>query len=285
MNENTMDFNNLNENKQTKEINGKPLYYTTSQVAQILDETDSRIRHWSIKFSDVLNVETSGSHRRFSEENINQLRYIKELLQVQKLSIKQAIDFLKEKETNIIEKRISENDPIAVKAMATAISMSVKNVLEEVLHDFEVRQERKTEDDFESFETIIKEVQSQEFDRIQERLKFSIESKMNIVEESLKQIDSNISNNDIEDKIIEEQSKIYNEVELLKQQLEAQNKIIEQQNKILKEKSEQDDKINKQAEERDRQLMEITKKLLEDKREKEEQQVEKKGIFKRFFGN
>jgi DNA-binding transcriptional MerR regulator len=118
-------------NEEIRFINGKPLYYTTSQVGQIIDETDSTIRFWCTKFKDILQIETSGKNRRFKEEDIEKLKYIKKLLREDNFSINQVIEYCSEKNSNIMETKIQNQEPMALQALATALTIEIGRQLED----------------------------------------------------------------------------------------------------------------------------------------------------------
>lgn len=128
----------FNEQTNEKHINGKALYYTTSQVSILLNESDSTIRFWCSKFKDILQIETSGTHRRFKESDIEQLKYIKKLLREEGYSINQVLEYCSEKDVSVIENKLVQNDPLAIKAIATALGIEMTkrmdNFKEEILH-------------------------------------------------------------------------------------------------------------------------------------------------------
>ena len=131
MSENFIDTDFTETNSNNDEINGKPLYYMTSQVATILNETDSTIRFWCSKFKDILKIEMTGSHRRFKEEDIKKLKYIKKLLREENFSIQQVQEYGCQKDKSIIKKKIQNQDPLAIQSLATSIAIEVGGQLED----------------------------------------------------------------------------------------------------------------------------------------------------------
>jgi len=131
MNDETIDVDYTKDEPLDKHINGKPLYLTTSQVSQILDETDSTLRFWCTKFKDILHIETSGTHRKFKEEDIEKLKYIKNLLRNEKYSIAQVSQYCSETDTSVMKKKVNEEDPIALTALASAMAIEIGSQLEE----------------------------------------------------------------------------------------------------------------------------------------------------------
>lgn len=120
----------FNEVKEDNIINGRKLYYSTSQVSQMISETDSTIRFWCSKFKDIIKIEMSGSHRKFSEDNIEKLKYIKRLLREDHFSINQVIEFAG-KDIPSNEIKIQNQEPMAMKALASAIMIEVGAELED----------------------------------------------------------------------------------------------------------------------------------------------------------
>jgi len=119
------------EAKAEDEINGKPLYFYTSQVASRLNETDSTVRFWCSKFKDILNIEMTGSHRRFKEEDIEKLKFIKKLLREDNFSIQQVQEYISVKDTSIVERQVEKQEPLAMQVLARAIAIEVGGDLED----------------------------------------------------------------------------------------------------------------------------------------------------------
>lgn len=104
-----------------KQINGKPLYYSTKQVAEILQEPTSRIRYWCDCFDVFLNIQRSGQNRQFTEQDIEKLKYIRKLLKKDGLTINQVKEYCSEKDVTMLQEQVKSQDPIALQALATAI--------------------------------------------------------------------------------------------------------------------------------------------------------------------
>lgn len=72
---------------------------TLSQTALDVGVEPSTIKYWCEEFSNFIRpARTSGGHRRFSEQNIQDLLYLRQLLHEQNFSIKQAKDYLNQTE-------------------------------------------------------------------------------------------------------------------------------------------------------------------------------------------
>lgn len=105
---------------QKKNIRGKVLYYSTSQVATILSEKDSKIRYYTKFFEDILNIETSNIQKQYTEEDIEKLKYIIELKN-DGMTLKQIKEFCKEVDFKNGEVAVKESNPLSIKALAQAL--------------------------------------------------------------------------------------------------------------------------------------------------------------------
>lgn len=105
-----------------KNIRGKALYFSTSQVANILEQPDSKIRYYTTVFNDILNIEISNKQRRYTEQDIDKLRFIIKLKN-EGLTIKQISEYSEnvdfEGEDGKIQ--IKESNPLAIKTLAAAL--------------------------------------------------------------------------------------------------------------------------------------------------------------------
>lgn len=117
-----------------REINGKPTYYSTSQVSEMIGESDSTIRFWCSKFKSLIQIKTSGRNRKFSESNIEKLKYIKKLLREDKFSIKQIIELSQEKNISLVKEDITD-EPFMLQALASALSIEMNNKIEQFKED------------------------------------------------------------------------------------------------------------------------------------------------------
>lgn len=119
------------EDKTVKFIKGKPLYYKTNDVADLLEENPSTIRFWTECFKDFLNIELSGRNRKFKEVDIEKLRYIKKLLREDNLTINQVKQYCSEEDMSIIESKMKQSEPIMIQSIASAITLEVGAYMED----------------------------------------------------------------------------------------------------------------------------------------------------------
>ena len=118
-------------NKKTNDkiINGKPEYYSMGEVASLINESDSTIRFWCIKFKDILHIKRSGTHRKFTKQNIEQLKTIRYLLREKHYSINQVIEFASKPTTDKLTKDIKKDNPIILQMFSSIITNEIEKQL------------------------------------------------------------------------------------------------------------------------------------------------------------
>lgn len=131
LDENIIDVEHEEVNLSEKSIRGKVLYYSTSQVAQTLGETDSKIRYYTNVFDDILNIEISNKQRRYTDADINKLKFIIELKN-DGMTIKQIQEYCAEVDINDNgEVQVKESNPLTIQAMAKALLVEQQNMMNE----------------------------------------------------------------------------------------------------------------------------------------------------------
>lgn len=134
---NDVEFEEVNyeDNTEDKEINGtNQFYYNTSQVAQILDIPDSKVRYYTKVFDDILNVEIINKQRKYKQSDIDKLRYMCELKN-EGMSIKQIEQFCKEVDFNKGEVVVKESNPLSIQALAQAMMVEQVKLIEDMKQD------------------------------------------------------------------------------------------------------------------------------------------------------
>lgn len=114
------DFEEVSENSKDKIIRGRALYFSTGQVADMLDIPESTVRYYSSVFDDILNIEFSNKRRRYKEEDIDKLRFIKSLID-DGMTLKQVKEYCDQVEFNNGEVVIKEDNPLSIQAVAKAL--------------------------------------------------------------------------------------------------------------------------------------------------------------------
>jgi len=108
-------------NMKEKNIRGKALYYSTSQVANVLGITDSKVRYYSVVFDDILNIEVSNKQRRYTDEDIKKMKFLVELKN-DGMTIKQIQEYCQDVDfDNDGEIIIKENNPLSIQTLAKAL--------------------------------------------------------------------------------------------------------------------------------------------------------------------
>lgn len=104
------------------QINGKPFYYNTMQVADKLEENDSTVRYWSKVFQPILNIKLSNKMKRYTDDDIDKLKFIKHLIRNDGLTIKQVIEYCTSKGFDDKEGIVDINNPLAVKTFISGLT-------------------------------------------------------------------------------------------------------------------------------------------------------------------
>lgn len=140
--------NDINENNQTDEvqIRGKALYFSTSQVANVLNQPDSKIRYYTNVFDEILNIEVSNKQRRYTEQDIDKLRFLIELKQ-EGMTIKQIQEYCQQVDfENSKDIQIKETNPLSIKGMAKALLEEQAKLISEMQQEI-IKQQQAMIDD------------------------------------------------------------------------------------------------------------------------------------------
>jgi hypothetical protein len=115
-----VDFEEVTEDK--KNIRGSVLYYSTSQVSTLLNQPDSKIRYYTSVFDDILKIQISNKQRRYTEQDIEKLKFIIELKN-EGMTIKQIQEYAQEVDFNAENGKIQikESNPLSIQALAKAL--------------------------------------------------------------------------------------------------------------------------------------------------------------------
>lgn len=116
-----VDYEEIKEKDTDKVIRGKALYYSTSQVANLLGIPDSKVRYYSVAFDDILHIEVSNKQRRYTEKDIDKMKFLVELKN-EGMTIKQIQEYCQEvdfESENGIQ--VKESNPLSIKTLAKAL--------------------------------------------------------------------------------------------------------------------------------------------------------------------
>jgi DNA-binding transcriptional MerR regulator len=129
-NDNIQDAEFEESNDTKKFIRGEAIYYSTSQVANILGVADSKIRYYTNQFDDILHIEISNKQRRYTEQDIDKLKFIVDLKN-QGLTIKQIQEYCQEVDVEHGLDNINEKNPLSIQTLAKALMEEQQHQLNE----------------------------------------------------------------------------------------------------------------------------------------------------------
>lgn len=198
-------------------INGKPLYYTCKQVAQIVGENESTIRYWAKAFEPILKIEVSNMVKKYTKTNIENLLFIRKLLKEDGLTVKQAFDYCSKKGFNSEEGLIDTGMPLAIKTFTKAVMVEMNKRFDTIQEEMNKNNELQKE----SFSKIIKtmiEIEPNLKDSLSQAIDQVMTDKMNDIDDSLKNIKDEL--NFTKDELVTNLRDILNE----KHKIEESNK-------------------------------------------------------------
>lgn len=167
-------------------INGKTVFYTTSQVAKQIGEKPEIVRSWCLKFEgeDILSIKTTeGAHRRFTAEDIKKLKEIKRMFRDQGLKLDQIKEYYTNN-GNYIEEAIENKKPTAIEMVDILVKREVEKMKAELIADISQELEfhmSTTMDKINGLEGIIKDSSNQ----LNKEISITIDEKINTIKESI----------------------------------------------------------------------------------------------------
>ena len=97
-------------------------FYNIDEVSQIVGEQKHTIRFWESRISKLKIIRTHSGHRLYDYENLLLLKKIKELLEVQKLTLDGVNDYLSK--SRIKNNSLNENVISDLKDLLTVLKRS-----------------------------------------------------------------------------------------------------------------------------------------------------------------
>jgi len=82
-------------------------YYNIDEIAQILNEQKYTLRFWETRISKLKVLRTHSGHRLYNYENLLLLKKVKELVDVQKLTLDGVNDYFSK--SKLKNKRLGDN--------------------------------------------------------------------------------------------------------------------------------------------------------------------------------
>jgi DNA-binding transcriptional MerR regulator len=106
------------------------LYYSISEVSKIVDEEQHILRYWEKEFGAIKPRKNRAGNRVYSTRDLAIIKIVKDLLRVEKLSLKGAKEKIKEIDLEKIEDgeiTDSKKVPIIVSQSQSGIDNQIKN--------------------------------------------------------------------------------------------------------------------------------------------------------------
>ena len=102
-------------------IRGKMLFYTNAQVSELLGIAPSKLSYYRDTFKNILKIRISNKHHRYTERDIEKLRFMLELKE-KGMTMKQIGEYCSEvsfEEDKGVQ--IKETNPLSIKTLAEAL--------------------------------------------------------------------------------------------------------------------------------------------------------------------
>lgn len=212
------------------------IYITAPQLAQKINDTDIRVRHWADKFGDLIGIEKINGRKKYKESDIPSFAFIKDLIDSKNFSHEQVRNYIEKhgfKYAEYDSGLVNPKDPLGFQALASALSVEVDNKLSKFSDEFTKQFIEKISN------TLVENLYNQQQMNIE--LKAEIEASVdNIISEKLQSLSLKVENS-IENQLqmqIDEQERRFIErdiknIELIKQHMDERKKEneIEKQNK------------------------------------------------------
>jgi len=138
MDENYQDVDFKDAKDSDKNIRGKILYYSTSQIATLLGASDSKIRYYTTVFDDILKIEISNKQRQYVDKDIEKLKFIIEL-KSQGMTIRQIQEYCQEVSFDATTGvKIEEKNPLSIQTLAHALLEEQNNQMIQFKEDITI---------------------------------------------------------------------------------------------------------------------------------------------------
>lgn len=172
-------------------INGEPLFYTTTQVSEMLKEEPSCIRYWSKRFENLLDIEMSNRNKQYKKSDIEKLKFIQKLIREDGLTLQQVESYCQTKGFRMkdIENAVLDvNNPLAIQAFISAVTVELDKKLsnfaetifkemDEKYKGHELKQQEINDKLHENIVTTVDEVVSEKLDIKLNKFKSYIDEK------------------------------------------------------------------------------------------------------------
>lgn len=228
-------------------INGEPLYYSTGQVAEKLEESESTVRYWCDEFDEALQIKRHGRNRSFTKRDIEKLEYIKYLLKVEKLKVRQVQEFLQREEAKMMSPVPKDKEEFFIRAVSqivvTEMEQRFRSLEDRIMERITTQNQNNLLLEAQSFAREREDIVNEAVQKIHEELEKqgnnllgkidskleeqdSSKNKAELIQELTKEIESNLSkhsesiNSNLDIKLQEREDKLLKYVEELRKSVE-----------------------------------------------------------------
>ncbi|MDD3966066.1 MAG: MerR family transcriptional regulator [Candidatus Neomarinimicrobiota bacterium] len=125
----------------------RKLYYSISEISEMLDIKQSVIRYWESEFKDLKPQKNRAGNRIYKKEDIALIRLIHYYVHGKHLSIQEAAEMIRSlREEGLYERKLSEIAPMEEEAAEAAADAAVEPLEEEAEEEMTEAAEDKTQE-------------------------------------------------------------------------------------------------------------------------------------------
>lgn len=147
-----VEFSETNSELKNISKNNHIIYYSCEQVGKIVEEPVSTIRYWTKMFTDILEVEIVNTQRKYKKKDIENLLFIKKLIRVDNMSIKQVQEYFNNTDDLKI---INYNNPVELKVFTRELSEYFDDKINSINENLTIKQEKLINNLFDNINNII----------------------------------------------------------------------------------------------------------------------------------
>lgn len=178
------------ENSKNRIIKGKPKFFTTGYVANVLNEADSTIRSWCDEFDEFLQLRKVGKHRRFTEFDIEKLKYIQTLIRQDALSHSQVKEYLSTPEAEMLiaydEKQSQDKLIKAVSSiLAEKLGAQIQDQMDNLKSEFKNVMIQSLQSEALKLSTSIQEQNSALKEELKDEVAATVEKHVNVLNDDI----------------------------------------------------------------------------------------------------
>ncbi|QDY27219.1 MerR family transcriptional regulator [Clostridium botulinum] len=114
------------------------MYITAPQLAQKMNDTDTRVRYWADTFGDLIGIEKINGRKKYKESDVSKFLFIQDLVDNKKFTHEQIRTYISKhgfKYAEYDSGLINTKDPLGFQALASALSVEVEDKLKKFTQD------------------------------------------------------------------------------------------------------------------------------------------------------